>query len=96
MELLGDVGLAEFHFGPFGDSVNVDARYVHGLYQTYQRLRSHFGHTQWYSSVTRLKWKIDSVHLDIALILTKDWCTVCAKRIIGTEIVLVPPNLTAR
>jgi hypothetical protein len=25
MELLGDVGLMESHFGPFGDSVNVGA-----------------------------------------------------------------------
>jgi hypothetical protein len=26
MELQGDVGHVEFHFGPFGDSVNVVAR----------------------------------------------------------------------
>jgi hypothetical protein len=26
MELLGDVGLLESHFGPFGDSVSVGAR----------------------------------------------------------------------
>jgi hypothetical protein len=25
---LGDVGRVEAHFGPFGDSVNLDARYV--------------------------------------------------------------------
>jgi hypothetical protein len=49
MELLGDVGHVESHFGLFGDSVIVGARYVHGLCQTYHRFRNCFGHTQWYS-----------------------------------------------
>ena len=31
MELLDDVGLVESRFGPFGDSVSVGARLVHGL-----------------------------------------------------------------
>jgi hypothetical protein len=31
MEVLGDVGHVEPHFGPFGDSVSVGARSVHGL-----------------------------------------------------------------
>jgi hypothetical protein len=31
MELQGDVSRVEYHFGPFGDSVGVGARYVHGL-----------------------------------------------------------------
>jgi hypothetical protein len=43
MELLGDVGHMESHFSPFGDSVTIGARYLHGLHQTYQRLRNHFG-----------------------------------------------------
>jgi hypothetical protein len=34
MELLSDVGHVESHFGPFGDSVCVGARLVHGLCQT--------------------------------------------------------------
>ena len=34
MELLGDVVLMESCFGPFGDSVSVGARYVHGLHHT--------------------------------------------------------------
>jgi hypothetical protein len=34
MDLLGDVGQMEAHFGPFGDSVNLDARLVHGLRRT--------------------------------------------------------------
>ena len=39
MELLGDIGLDESRFGPFGDGVSVDARQVQGLRQTYHRLR---------------------------------------------------------
>jgi hypothetical protein len=31
MELLGDVGHVESYFGPFGDSISVTARQVHGL-----------------------------------------------------------------
>ena len=39
--------------------------------KTYHRLRNHFGHTRWYSLVTRLKWKLISVHVEIVLILTQ-------------------------
>jgi hypothetical protein len=35
MELLGDMGCVQAHFGLFGDSANLDARYVHGLHRTY-------------------------------------------------------------
>jgi hypothetical protein len=49
MELLGDVGHVESHFGPFGDSVTVGARLVLGLRQTYDRLGSHFGRSRWNS-----------------------------------------------
>ena len=42
MELLGDVGHVESGFGPFGDSVSIGARKVHGLRQVYLRLRKHF------------------------------------------------------
>jgi hypothetical protein len=45
MELLLDVGLVETRFGPFRDSVNLDARNVHGLHQMYHRLINHFGRT---------------------------------------------------
>jgi hypothetical protein len=38
VELLGDVGHVESHFGPFGDNVNVGARLVQGLRQMYNRL----------------------------------------------------------
>jgi hypothetical protein len=49
MELLGDLGHVASRFGPFGDSVSVSARQVHGLRQMYHRLRNHFGRTGWYS-----------------------------------------------
>ena len=36
----------------------------------------------------RLKWKLDSVYLEIVLILEQDRCTVCAERTIGPEVIL--------
>jgi hypothetical protein len=49
IELLGNVGQVEAHFGTFHDSVNLDARLVHGFHWTWNRLRNHFGRTQWNS-----------------------------------------------
>jgi hypothetical protein len=56
MVLLGDDAQVDAHFGPYGDSANLDednvsigARLDHGLRQTYHRLRNCFGHTRWYS-----------------------------------------------
>jgi hypothetical protein len=83
MELLGDVAYVESHFSPFSDGVSVGARLVHGLRQTYHRVRNHFGFTRWYSKVTRLKWKLVSVCLEIVLILAQERCMVCAERTIG-------------
>ena len=45
MVLLGDEVQVEDHFCPFGDSANLDARWVHCLSQTYHRLEDHFGRT---------------------------------------------------
>ena len=45
MELLGYTGQVEAHFSPFGDSVDLDARKVHGLRQIHHRLRNQFGCT---------------------------------------------------
>jgi hypothetical protein len=41
-----------------------------------------------------LKWKLVIVRLRIVLILTQDRCTVCAKHIIGSKIVLDAPDGT--
>jgi hypothetical protein len=46
--------------------------------------------------VTRLKWKLDSVHLEIVLLLMQDWCSVCVECAIGLEIVLEAPDGTPR
>jgi len=46
---LGDVGQVEAPFSLVGDSINLDARQVHGLRKTYHRLENHFGHNRWYS-----------------------------------------------
>jgi hypothetical protein len=45
MTLLGWEAQVEAHFNPFGDSGNLDVRYVHGLGQIYHGLGNRFGHT---------------------------------------------------
>jgi hypothetical protein len=92
--LISDMGHVESRFSPFGDSVSVSARQVHGLHQTYHTHRNRFGPTRWDSLVTRLKWKLGSVRLEIVLLLMHDWCTVCVKRTVGSEIVLEAPDGT--
>ena len=67
---------------------------MHGFHQTYHRLRNHFGRSQWYFKVTRLKWMLDSVYLEIVLILMQDRCTNFAKCIIGSEVILDAPDGT--
>jgi hypothetical protein len=46
--------------------------------------------------MTRLKWKLVSVRLEIVLILTHDRCTVCVEHTIGSKIVLHAPDETPR
>ena len=45
MVLLCDGAQVEARFGPFRDSVNLDARWVHSLRRMYDRLGHHFGRT---------------------------------------------------
>jgi hypothetical protein len=66
------------------------------LCQTYHRLRNHFGCTGWYFKVTWLKWKLDSVCLEMVLILMEDRYLVCIKHITGSEIILDTPDGTPR
>jgi hypothetical protein len=54
MDVVGDVGHLKFRIGPFGGSVSVRARSVHGFHQTYHVLSNRFGRTRWYSNVMRL------------------------------------------
>jgi hypothetical protein len=58
------------------------------LWHMYYRLRSHFRCTRWYSLVTRLKWKLVSVHFEIVLILMQDRCAISVEYTIGSEVVL--------
>jgi hypothetical protein len=46
MGLLGDEAQVEARFGRFGDSATRDARLVHGLHQTYRRLKNSIGGTR--------------------------------------------------
>jgi hypothetical protein len=43
--------------------------------------------------VTRFRWKLDSVHLEIVGILTQDRCIVCAERTSSSEIIFHPMEL---
>ena len=61
MELLGDVSLMESRFDPFGDSVGVGPRSVHGLRHTYHWLLGDEAHVEYPISV----------NLEIVLILTQ-------------------------
>jgi cytochrome b len=83
MELLRDVGHMESCFAPFGDSVSVSARKVHGLRRTYHSLRNHFGHTRWDSLVTWAMWHLVSICLETMLVSMQDRCMVYAKHTIG-------------
>jgi hypothetical protein len=83
-------------FGPFGYSANLDSRKVHGLRQTYRRLRNCFGCTGWYSWVTRLKWKLVLVCSKTVLVLVLHRCMVCTKCNTASEIVLDAPDGTPR
>jgi hypothetical protein len=74
----------EPRFGLFGDSV----RKVHGLRRTYHRLINRFGCTRWNYWVTWVMWNLIFVCLETMLVSVQDRCIVCAKRTIGSEMVL--------
>jgi hypothetical protein len=40
---------------------------------------------------TRIKWKLDSICLDIVLISKQDRCTVCVEHTKGSEIIFMHP-----
>ena len=41
--------------------------------------------------MTRLKWNLVAVHLEIVLVLVQDRCMVCSKQ--GSEIILTHPTV---
>jgi hypothetical protein len=62
----------------------------------YHGHENHFGHTQWYSYVMYVKWKLVLIHFKIVLVSTQDRCTVCATCTTGMEIILGIPDGTTR
>jgi len=66
------------------------------LDQMYRRHKNCVPRIRWNSKVMRHKWKVVTVHFEIVLILTQDRCTVCAKHLIGLEIILDAPDITPR
>jgi hypothetical protein len=56
-------------------------------------LRSRFGRTRWNSKLTSVMWNLVLVHLERVLVSVQDRCTVYAKHIVGSEIILVAPNI---
>ena len=96
MVQLGYEAQVEACFGPFGESANLDERWVHGLRRTFYWLRNHFGRTQWNSWVTWVMWNLSCFLTETVLLSVQDRCTVCAKRTISLEIVLDAPDGTPR
>jgi hypothetical protein len=96
MELFGDMGHGESCFGLFGDGVSIGARRGHGLCQTYPRLGNRFGQSRWNSLVMWLLGSLVSVHPMMVSVSEQERCTVCAKRTIGSKIILDALNGTPR
>ena len=96
MVLLGDEAQVEARFGLFGDSANLDARWVHSLRRACHRLRNRFGRTRLNSEVTWVVSNLVSICLQMVLVSVQDRCTICAKHSIGLGIVLDTPNGTPR
>jgi hypothetical protein len=46
--------------------------------------------------VTRLKWKLVLVHLEIVVILTHDRCMICTRHTLGLDIILDGTDGTPR
>jgi hypothetical protein len=95
-DLLGDVGQMEAYFGPFGDSVNLDTRQVHGLRRTHNTVGNCFACTRWNFLVTWVKWNFISVRLQTMLLSVQGRCTICAEYTMGMEVFLATPDAPPR
>jgi hypothetical protein len=78
MVILDDEAQVEALFCPFGDSADLDARWVHCLRQTYHTLENCFVFTRW-NYVMWVMSNLISVHLETVLLSVQDRCTVCTK-----------------
>jgi len=76
MVLLGDEAQLKTRFGLFGDSGNIDARWVHGLRRTYHRLENRFGRTRWNSKATWVMWNLVLARSETVLASVQDRSTV--------------------
>ena len=84
MELLGDTGHVESRFGLFGHSVSVGARQVHGLRQTYHRLKTVLDAPMvLLGDEAQVQARFGLFRDSTSLI--QDRCMVCVERIIGSE-----------
>ena len=89
------MGHVESRFDPFGDGVSVGARLVHSLRQTYHGSEIILVHQMvLLGDEAQVEARFgplgDSASLDT------DRCTVCAKRTIGSLIILDAPDRTPR
>jgi hypothetical protein len=66
------------------------------VYAKHHRLGSRFGRTRWNSKVMWVMVNLVSVCLETVLVSVQDRCMVCAKRTIGSVIVLDAPDFTPR
>jgi hypothetical protein len=46
--------------------------------------------------MTRLKWKLNLVHLEVVVILMQDTCMICTERTRSLKIILDAPDGTTR
>jgi hypothetical protein len=101
MVLLGDMGQVEARLVYLEimlistqEYCTVCAKCTIGSEIAFGHTRNHFGHNQWYSYVTWVKWKLVLVYLEIVLISVQDRCMVCAKCTTISLIILDTPNCT--
>jgi hypothetical protein len=93
MELLGDMGLVESHFGLFGDSVSVGqdrfmvcAKHIIGSEIILD--------APWY--VTCVMWNPILIHLEIVSVSVNERSTVCAQCSTSSQIVFDAHDGTTR
>ena len=95
MELLGDVGHMESHFGPFGDC-QCRCKIGAWLAPNVPQAQKSF----WMHPMALLGDESQVVacfgQFGDSVILTQDRCTVCSERTIGLEIILDTCNVTPR
>jgi hypothetical protein len=84
MGLLGEEAQVEAQFGPFGDSVTLDARLVHCLRRMYRRLRNSIGGTSWNSYLRWVMWNLVLICFETVLASGQDRCSVCIKCTVGS------------